>query len=94
MYVWSTLLNELCAELETDKLDEEPSKAPLPLANGPAGAASYYSLVQMEKAYYLGQKAAASALAASTPEKEKRGKGQTTPVGTLKACPKKIHLCP
>eukprot|EP00961_Rhodomonas_salina_P283986 3838232-Rhodomonas_salina.1 len=34
----------------TDTLDEEPSKAPLPLANGPAGAASYYSLAQMEKA--------------------------------------------
>ena len=25
MYVWSTLFDELCAELETDMLDEEPS---------------------------------------------------------------------
>eukprot|EP00961_Rhodomonas_salina_P150251 2023294-Rhodomonas_salina.1 len=49
MYVWSTLFNELCAEFETDTLDKEPSKAPLPLANGPAGAVSYYSLAQMEK---------------------------------------------
>eukprot|EP00961_Rhodomonas_salina_P289916 3917549-Rhodomonas_salina.1 len=87
MYVWSTLFDELCAELETDMLDEEPSKAPLPqaLANGPAGAASYYSLAQMEKAYYLGQKVAASASAASTLEKEKRGKGQPTQGGTSKA---------
>eukprot|EP00961_Rhodomonas_salina_P221517 2995297-Rhodomonas_salina.1 len=60
MYVWSTLFHKLCAELETDTLDEEPSKAPLLLANGPAGAVSYYSLAQVEKAYYLGQKAAAS----------------------------------
>eukprot|EP00961_Rhodomonas_salina_P207939 2806162-Rhodomonas_salina.1 len=41
----------------------------------------------MEKAYYLGQKAAESASAASTPEKEKREKGQPTLGGMSKACP-------